>query len=287
MINKPALYEAVLKATLPKVEGGKGCAVPDRWLMPDTVTLYRAVEPKYVPILACDVATQKRLVSQSAVQECLRVRDQNTPKNRFTGQTAKGTPGPMGGVYFSLNQGAGLAEMMHYAEKGSNEAVANNDFANMLPYEVATRRASIPYLLARQCILVARLTVPILVADMSLHSQSSFGEVRRFLNEIGKDPEVSKLIVGQTLPDLMLDENDYSVARAIGHALQGSRRYAGMLAETARETERRGESGSNLILFGDNHSVLSGLEVETALYFFDPGVAGQEQIMKAAVTTRF
>lgn len=287
MINQPALYEAVFKAAKAKVEGLKGRGVPDRLLMPGEVTLYRSVESHYVPILACDAVTQQSQVSHSAVRKCLLVRDQNTSKNRFTGQTATGSPGPTGGVYFFINEGAGMAEMLHYGEKGSDEAVGKNDYANMLPYDVTTKRVSVNYLLARKCILKARLTKPIRVADMSLCSQSSWGEVRRFLNEIGKEPEVSKLIVGQNIPDLMVHENDYSVARAIGHAIQSSLDYSGMLAQTARVSERPGESGSNLILFGDDGSVVSGLDVDVALYFYEPGVVGHDKILRASVSTRF
>ena len=251
-INKPDLYQAVLAAALAKVERG---AVPDRLLLPNDLKIFRAVSPAYVPV-ASDVATRTNIVSLSAVQECLKVRDQCTDKNRFTGRAADGKCGPTGGVYFFLSQAAGLAEMLHYAEKDVVEAVAN-------------------------------LTKPKLVADVSLHNQSRSGEVRRFLNEIGKDSNVNRLIAGKNLPDLMLDETDYSVARAIGHAIQGSRRFDGMIAETARETERRGETGSNLVLFGQNGAVVGGLEVETALYFFAPGVVEQEQLMKAKVATRF
>ncbi len=282
-INKPDLYQAVLAAALAKVERG---AVPDRLLLPNDLKIFRAVSPAHVPV-ASDVATRTNFVSLSAVQECLKVRDQCTDKNRFTGRAADGKCGPTGGVYFFLSQAAGLAEMLHYAEKDVVEAVASNDFDKMMPFDVASRRVSTAYLMARTGILVANLTKPKLVADVSLHNQSRSGEVRRFLNEIGKDPNVSKLIGGKNLPDLMLDETDYSVARAIGHAIQGSGRFDGMIAETARATERRGETGSNLVLFGKDGAVSGGVEVETALYFFAPGVVAQEQIMKAKVATRF
>ncbi len=276
-INQPALYDAVFKAATTKVQRGQA---PDRLLMADGLRILRAVSPDYVPAFS-DVATRQNYVLMSAVQECFRVRDQATDKNRFTGAAANGAPGPSGGVYFALNQGAVLAEAMHYSEKGSNDAVARNDFDKMMPFDVASRRVSIPYLMAKTAIIVARLTAPKLVADVSLYSQSRNGEVRRFLNEIGKEPNVSPLIVGQNLPDLMLDGNDYSVARAIGHAIQGSYRYAGMLAETSRETERLGESGSNLILFDHNQAILKGLVVEHVLYFFAPGVVGQDTVIKA------
>lgn len=275
-INKPALYDAVFKAAVMKMQQGR---VPDR-LLPVNLRILRAVSPDYVPAFS-DVATRRNLVLQSAVEECFRVRDQATDKNRFTGATANGAPGPTGGVYFALNQGAVLAEAMHYSEKGSDDAVARNDFDNMMPYDVESRRVSIPYLMAKTAIIVARLTAPKLVADVSLYSQSRTGEVRRFLNEIGKEPTVSPLLIGQNLPDLMLDGNDYSVARAIGHAIQGSNRFAGMLAETSRETERSGESGSNLILFDSNQAILKGLAIEHVLYSFAPGIAGQSTVMKA------
>ncbi|MFN7929745.1 MAG: hypothetical protein U0Y68_17735 [Blastocatellia bacterium] len=286
-ITNPALYEAVLKVALAKVEGMSGRDVPDRWLMPGVVTLYRFVQPRHVPILACDLATKRSLVSQSAVQECLRVRDQATDDHRFTGKNAKGKPGPTGGVYFSLNPGALLAEMMFYGEQSVAKALTKMDIPNILPYDVASQRISIDYLLAHQSILVAQLERPVMVADVSLYSQSRTGEVRRFLNEIGRDPAVSKLLVGKSLPDLMLDPHDYSVARAIGHAIQSTRRYDGMLAETARVTNRRGETGSNLILFEQDEAVLTGLAIEDALYFFAPGVTNHDKVMKAAVTTRF
>lgn len=282
-IQQPTLYEAVLRAALPRAEVGN---LPDRVLLPREVYLYRSTLPEYLPA-ASSVADRTTFVSLSAVEECLRVRDQSTDKNRFTGCAANGKPGPSGGVYFSLNQAAGLAEMMHYAEKDMVAALATNDYDKMLPMDVASRRVSIPYLLAQRAILVARPTVPLKVADVSLHNQSRMGEVRRFLNEIGKDPQVSKLLVGRTLPDLMLDETDYSVARAIGHAIQSSRFYDGMLAETARATERSGERGSNMILFGKQNAVVTGLDVVRVLYFFAPGVVAGESIIRATVEHRF
>ncbi len=279
-INKPDLYQAVLAAALVKVERGDA---PNRLLLPDR-QIFRAVSPEHVPVTK---AAEENMVAGSSVSECLRVRDQCSDKNRFTGTDAVGKCGPAGGVYFFLNQAAGLAEMMHYSEKDIQEAVANNDFERMLPMDVASRRVSIPYLMAKKGILVAHLTEPKMVADLSLHSQSGTGEVRRFLNEIGKAPTVNKFLNGRTLPDLMRDENDYSVSRAIGHAIQSSRRYDGMIVETARETERRGERGSNLVLFGSDGSIVGGLKIENALYFFAPGVVAQAQIMKAKVATRF
>ncbi len=281
-INRPDLYQAVLAAALPKIERGE---IPNRLLLPEH-RIFRAVLPQHVPI-ASEVASQDNTVSSSSVRECLKVRDQSNDANRFTGIDGAGKPGPLGGVYFFLNEAAGLAEMMHYAEKDIQDAVAKNDFDRMLPMDVESRRVSIPYLMAKKGILVAMLTAPKLVADVSLHHQSGSGEVRRFLNEVANDSNVSKLLAGRTLPELMLDENDYSVSRAVGHAVQNSRRYEGMIVETARETERRSERGSNLVLFGSDGSVVGGLTVEKALYFFEPGVVADEKIMTARVSTRF
>lgn len=266
-IGNKNLYEAVFEAAIKKVERN---AVPDHLLL-SGVQLYRAVSPEHMPVIT-NPAGGINMVSLSSVNECLKARDQSIDRNRFSGVTAAGVPGPKGAVYFFKNQAAGLAELMHYAERD-----------NRLPWEIKTRRVSVPHLMATKAILIVTLKTNMLVADLSIHHQSGAGEVRRFLNDIGREPNVSKLLAGKSLPDMMLDETDYSVSRAVGHAVQCSPHLRGMIAQTARQTERLGETGSNICLFARPGETVSGLKAETALYFFEPGVLPYGEMSRAQV----
>jgi hypothetical protein len=249
------LYKAVFEAALNKVQAGR---FPSRLLLPGQF-LYRGIKKEHLKLV-------DDLVAESGVFECLKIRDvskhgDHLGENRFSGGSPiPGRPINIGGCYFFLEEAAGLAEAMHYGKK-----------ENILPFSVGSRRVSIPHLLATKAVLKGVLIEPKHVADLSARHQSASGEVDDFLRQIGEFPGVREMLKGTSLNALLMSKDDYSVSRALGHAFMQSGYLSGVIAQTARQTERRGETGDNLCLFGRGGEVVSGVRIQSALIFFKKG----------------
>jgi hypothetical protein len=253
----PKLYTAVLKAAIELIKQGKA---PSRLLFANT-HLFRAADMKYFEM-------RNGFITPKCATNAISVFDYGADRNRFSGYS------PLhnydnGGCYFFTNQGSGLGEMMHYAEM---EAV--------IPWSVETHRVSIPHLLAKKCIFKVKLMKTLKVADISLYGPNA-ANARVFLQEVGKAEiwESGKATSVEKQFRVRLDEEaisqhgDYSVTRALGHAFCKFPDYfSGVIAQTARQTERAGESGENVCLFGPEKGKIEGLYVEGAHLFYDPGV---------------
>ncbi len=237
-INNLSLYQQVYDAALKKAQRGE---IPTRLLLQNEI-LYRGVPRERLHLV-------DGLVTSASAQEQIWVRDQRQDWNRFTGTS----PDPKvevlrGGCYFFQQEAAGIAEMRHYALQSP---------PGQLEFDLGKVPESIPHLLASKCILKVSLTAPKLLADLSLFS--SQWDVSAVLRSLG-------------LPPQSVSSDDYSVARALGHALQAVPYLHGLIAQTARETERGGESGDNICLFGADQAPVAGLRIESAYFFFPPGL---------------
>jgi hypothetical protein len=264
-LRNPKLYEAVLKAAMRMIR----LEQPPIRILHAGSYLYRASPRHYVHVVG-------DYLTQSSAAEAIKVRDFDVDNNRFSGHS----PLPVyshsgtsllsdfsnGGCYFFTNQGAGLGEMMHYAEREGfrkDSKTGRVDIINMMRY---------------RDVFSVRVTKPLQVADISLYGPTG-PHSREFLRKLGQynflessraPASVEKLFVGVKLEDEIINQHgDYSVTRALGHAFsQFPQYFAGVIAQTARETERAGESGDNVCLFGAPKSRIEGIEVVSVYRFF-------------------
>jgi hypothetical protein len=264
LVKNPKLYEAVLDAAMHLVKNGYA---PIR-ILPVNSYLYRASPDRYYMHRVDKV---NRSIPRSVAAEIIEVRDFGAGENRFSGSSPRHAFYSNGGCYFFVNQGAGLAEMMYYAEKDG------------LRMDRETGRVSIPHMMGNKYIFQVKVTQSLQVADISLYGQNA-GGAREFLRRIGQfnllksgsgaSTSVERLFDGVRLEDEVVNQNgDYSVTRALGQAFaQFPQFFAGVIAQTARETEREGESGENICLFGSATRGIKGLEVVRLYSFFGNGV---------------
>ena len=126
-----------------------------------------------------------------------------------------------------------------------------------------TKSPDVVYALRDTAVLRLSLVKDLHVLDLSW----SFGErppsVQKYLDSLDKDPDVRSAIEassygykGMNFEEILrwgvanpLD-NDYSLGRACGLAAANSGFIDGLRAGTARETDRQGETGNNVVLFG-------------------------------------
>jgi hypothetical protein len=268
LIN-PSLYEAVLRAAVRLME----IEPPPTRMLHVNDFLYRASPREFVEVI--EVSGNKYLTRSSA-DNAIKVRDFDVDKNRFSGHS----PMPVysnsgtsllsnysnGGCYFFTNQGSGLAELMHYAEKDGFRK------------DYKTGRVNITNMMRQRDVFRVRITKPLMVADISLYGPNS-PYARGFLQKLGShnllnstrgDTSFNKTFPGVALEDEVINKNgDYSVTRALGHAFAQFPPYCvGVIAQTARETERAGESGENVCLFGSPKRAIEGIEVVSVYRFF-------------------
>lgn len=238
-ITNLALYRQVYDAALKKAQQGQ---IPTRLLLQGAV-LYRGIPHNRVHLV-------DGMVTSSSAQEQIWVRDQQQDWNRFSGAAPDAKiEVRRGGCYFFQHEAAGIAEMRHYALKPP--------LRGQLALDLGPLPESIPHLLASKCILKVSLTAPKLLADLSLFSGGH--DVSAMLRRLGLSPQA-------------VSADDYSVSRALGHAMQAMPHLHGLIAQTARDTERGGETGDNICLFGVDQTPVAGLRIESAFFFFTPGM---------------
>lgn len=270
-VNNPELYEAVLEAAMNLVKSG---SAPVR-ILPVNSYLYRASDSTHYMKSMNQLGGDRRQMPRSLADEIIRVRDYGTKENRFSGVAPRNSYYANGGCYLFTNQGAGLAEMMHYAEGERFPKEHSSSRVTPPPrfrVDPDSGRVSIPQMLGVKYIFQVRVTKPMQVADISLYGPNG-GGARDFLRKIGQfnllkseggaSTSVEKQFPGIRLEDEVINQNgDYSVTRALGQAFAKFPQYfAGLIAQTARETERVGESGENVCLFGRAEALIEGLEV--------------------------
>jgi hypothetical protein len=204
----------------------------------------------------------------------LTVRDAATDQNRFSGviPSAAGKPAiapKRGGMYFSLDARAQLAELLHYT---------NGSSARMPGDAAFTLRA-----LSDRCLLMCKPR-----NNLALVTIEEFrGEVNRFYNDIQQHPDVKTALKQSNYGDItqaIFAPNDYSAARGFALGLESDASIDGMVVGSARNFETTGSagnrfaSGDNVVLFGTDQQALTHRIKILSVYTVDhnvPGFAGK------------
>lgn len=272
-IRNPDLYRAVYDAALAVVERRD---VPTK-LLPAGASLFRGVEARYLHQIGAAELVKQRYVTVTSARRNIVVRDQEDGDNRYSGAPCAGVQVKMGGCYFFLTESAGLAEMMHYKER---EIFTGR---GTVPMDAATGRVSIPHLLATKAVLQLTLMSAKLVANLD---PADGDGIHSFFHAVGNPEPVRKRLLGRTIKEMVNDPDDYSVSRAIGHALQSHPYLYGIYAPSVRQTERSAwtlERQSNVCLFGRNKEEIEGLRADWVFLFFEPGLPEYRELVKLPV----
>ena len=246
-IKSQNLFEAVYNAVRQKITDRQ---FPQTYL-PTGSHFERASDKKYVNL------SPNGLITKGSAEAAITIRDADNDWNRFTGTSPIPTAQKQGGLYVFKHEEAGIAELMHYTES-----------MNTLPVNVATKRISVPHLMATKAIFRIRTKKPMLIANLSIFSGGS--PVNSFMNALENDPAIKSHLGGMTLIDKILAPNDYSASRAMGLAFGSENSINGIEWETARNSDRVSLTGDNICLFGDNMQSVPNLEVESATLSFLP-----------------
>jgi hypothetical protein len=238
-IQEPRLFEAVHRATSRYLQDG---TAPTNVLYPGQHGLVRAVDANYLK-------DHFHRFDPKTVLGNLIVRDAGKDNNRFSGLAPGGKPSKYGGLYTSRHTAPMINEVWHYSGgKATNVARA----------------------LSTKGVIRLHLVKPLVVLDVSRYS----GYTTSFLRAIEADRDVksalasSPLYSGAHLEQLMLLDDDYSVARGIGVAASESPFVAGLQAGTARPSDRPGETGDNVVLYGPDGQPVHHLVQAEAVTLF-------------------
>lgn len=221
-IQEPRLTTAVYHAVIRSLEAGRP---PTLMLFPQDTHPVRYVRAEYLKNKYNHAFEPKR------VAEALKIRDKDSDANRYSGQ-ARGTEiTKRGGLYTSRHHAPMMNEIWHH----SDDAV------------------DIPHALAATGVIQMSLVRPLLVLDLSRYSP----ETAKFLTKLETDRDVRSALdasrhPGARLEDLLMHGSDFSVCRALGLAAANSPYVEGLQAGTARLSDRLGETGDNLILYGSD-----------------------------------
>lgn len=248
-IKNPKLFEAVYNAVRQKIVDRQ---FPQTYL-PAGAHFERASDKKYVSL------SPNGLITKGSAEAAITIRDADSDWNRFTGTSPIPTAQKQGGLYVFKHEEAGIAELMHYTES-----------MNTIPVNIATKRISVPHLMATKAIFRIRTKKPMLIANLSIFSGGS--AVNAFMNAIENIPAVKSQLGGLSFIKKVLDPNDYSASRAMGLAFGAERSVNGIDWETARDSDRVNLTGNNICLFGENMQKVPNLEVESATLSFLPNV---------------
>jgi len=247
----PQLLAAVYAESLAKSRGA-----PTTLLGP-TTTVFRAFEPDPVWIR---FDHNRQILRRDQADNALRVRDESSADNRWTG--ASGVMGikNQGGIYCALQQQAIVNEVAHYVQEDRVKAAAAAG-------KPAPKPLPRPATLNQKCVIKIRVLGAFIAADMSPHNPGSDA----FLDALGQVPAVQHEMAAsgrwRNLREAINDSNDCSVARGIGIAF-GHTGYEALLVQTARTSERSPlELGDNVIFFGKQGERIPNLSVEEAYLF--------------------
>jgi hypothetical protein len=247
--NRVKLFYAVYAAT----------ARQSRFVPSDSIGsglhLKRGMDAKYLQ------GTEKT-IAPSSVLGAITVRDATKDSNRFTGigPSPAGSPAvPVrrGGLYTSEDNTALLAEMFHYADRS-------------LPRDMYGK-APVLDVLAPKCLIKMKAVREIIIADLDTSSEAT----QRFFQEIEGDEQVAgalKALGYRSLSEAVLHPKDYSAGRGLGLGLASNESIDGMRITSAREfttSEVVGETGNNVVLFGENLEPATGLVQVTSMHIIE------------------
>ncbi len=248
-VGYPALLRSVYLGLLGRGKSAEVFAdkAPTRIVGPQ-VSVFRAFDQEHFI-----VDTQRRILRRDHADNALIIRDENSDQNRYTGQSHDPSIPPWGGLYCSLQQQATVNEAAYYVEKERQKkaAATGNSAPAPLPRSVV---------LNSKCVVKVSLLGPFVAVDLS--AQNPYA--RDFVDSLGRTEDVKRALASagkasKSLWSLMLDPDDYSVARGIGLALaaHGDR---SLIVQTARQSERSPlERGENIIFFGHQKQRIGNL----------------------------
>jgi hypothetical protein len=256
-ISHPVLLKSVYLELLGR---GKSAGVfadkaPTRIVGPQ-VSVFRAFDQEHFI-----VDTQRRILRRDHADNALIVRDESSDQNRYTGQSHDPSIPAWGGLYCSLQQQATVNEAAYYVEKERQKKAA----ATGKPTPAPLPRSAV---LNSKCVVKISLLGPFVAVDLSAHNPGA----RDFVDSLGRTDGVKRSLASagqasKSLWSLLLDPDDYSVARGIGLAL-AAHGYRSLIASTARQSERSSsERGDNIIFFGHQKQRIENLSVVEAYLF--------------------
>ncbi len=233
------LFQAVRHATAERLEAGRAPTMP---VFPYKLGLVRSVDRGRL-------ANRFRQFDPQKVSANLKVYDALKDMSRFSGITPFQEVSH-GGVYFSRHHAAMINEARHYSRG----------------------RRPVPKILARKGVISLEVVSFMLMLDLSAYSR----EADNFLADIGQDSDVQAAMghnalaqEGLGLKQLMLHSTDYTVARAIGFAVAENLQLDGVQFGTARLSDRPGETGDNVVLYGPEGQVVSSKAAAKTVTLFD------------------
>lgn len=198
-----------------------------------------------------------KVVPRAQAMQCLVVRDTDSDRNRFTGQSLSAAIPGVGGVYCCLQNEALLAEVLHYSR--TNDRISR-DGGDGFP--------KIAEALSEKFILKIRTRRVLNTADLSPHNPG----MKNFVSAVERSEIVQKTMRLGRIPerplwDLLFHGEDASVARGFGLAVANSGIFHALKASTVRPLP--GDSApinDNLVLFGTVGRCVPGLWIESVLY---------------------
>jgi hypothetical protein len=249
-VKEPHLRDAVHHAMSRRIEKG---LEPTKVLFPGE-GLVRAVAARYL------INQATKTFDPDLVPANLAPRDAGTDANRFSGLGPQGKVSYRGGCYTSRHTSPMINEVLHYARKDPNVPVKGK----FPDYFAAIREKGV---------IQARVTQPLLILDLSRYSP----QTSSFLTALEHDPGVRSALThshyrGGRLELALFDDIDYSVARGIGTAVANAIRLDGLQVSTARPSDRKGETGDNVVLYGADGVPIRGVGAEKVV-LFDPNTS--------------
>lgn len=246
-IGEPHLYEAVNHAMTRRIQDG---SAPTIMLFTDS-GLVRAVKAEHLKFKNTNDFNPK------SVPQNLCPRDSGSNDNRFSGLGPRGCTSQRGGLYTSRHTSSMIAEILHYASRRSEIPIVDG----FPDYNTSMRDRGV---------IQMRIVKPMLIVDLSRYAS----ETAPFLTALEHDVDVRAALKhsryrGAHLQQALFDGADYSVARGIGNAVANDYRFDGLRAGTARPSDREGETGDNVVLYGPDLQPVPSVRAEKVT-FFDP-----------------
>lgn len=242
-VKEPDLFEAIYHATQECIQRGRQ---PTVILYPRQDGLVRSVERQYLRNEHYGKALDPHRIPAN-----ITVRDTLSDEHRYSGLSPLRDIGNRGGLYLARHTHPVFAELMRY-----------------------TNRADVPSALQEHCILQLSLVKPLLLLDLSWSFGNRPPEVQKFFDFLEKNRDVRNAKEASHYKDTPLEwivrtgvenraDTNYTIERAIALGAGNSGMVEGIQAVTARKTDRKGEVGNNVVVFGtDGKPLHDKLRVE-------------------------
>lgn len=231
------LFDAVFHAASRRLDQGMA---PTALLFPRETQLVRAVDAGYL-------MNRYHAFDPATVLQNLVVRDAYSDDHRFSGTGPQGPITNRGGLYTSRHTAPMTNEVWHYSSA-----------------------TTVPKALREKGVITLAVVQPLLVLDLSRYSAST----TTFLCSLEQDTDVKSALNASRyknahLQQLVMLGGDYTVGRALGLAAATSSSVDGLQAGTARPSDRPGETGDNVVLYGPDGEPVCGKVEAASVTLFD------------------